>query len=118
MNYTLKSSYKETQHEYRKQHIYAPQGKETHARFTENALPECFRIMDELFELKRIALMEQKEYQNLLPWCRAHEKLLPRYDSFFENVNYTYFSVVPVIVSVVKYASESIKFKTSYTGFS
>ena len=41
--------------------------------------------MDELFELKRIALMEQKEYQNLLPWCRAHEKLLPRYDSFFEN---------------------------------
>ncbi len=51
-----------------------------HARFTESTLLECFRIMDELFELKRIALMEQKEYENLLPWCRAHEKLLSVFD--------------------------------------
>jgi len=51
-----------------------------HARFTERSLLECFWIMDQLFELKRIALLEQKEYEKLLSWCRAHEKLLSVFD--------------------------------------
>ncbi len=51
-----------------------------HSRFTENSLLECYWTMDQLFELKRISLMEQEEYEKLLPWCRAHEKLLSVFD--------------------------------------
>lgn len=59
--------------EYRKDYL-------EHARFTENSLLACYWIMDQLFELKRIALLEQKEYEKLLSWCRAHEKLLSVFD--------------------------------------
>ncbi len=56
-----------------------------HARFTEESLLNCFWLMDELFELKRISLLEQKEYEKLLPWCRAHEKLLAIFDEGCED---------------------------------
>ena len=64
--------------EYRKDYL-------EHARFTENSLHECYLIMDQLFELKRIALLEQKEYEKVLPWCRAHEKLLSIFDEGCED---------------------------------
>ena len=51
-----------------------------HARITEHSLFECYLMMDQLFELKRITLLEQREYETLLPWCRAHEKLLSVFD--------------------------------------
>ena len=41
--------------------------------------------MDQLFELKRIALLEQKEYEKVLSWCRAHEKLLSIFDEGCED---------------------------------
>ena len=56
-----------------------------HARFTENSLLECYWIMDNLFELKRISLMEQKEYDKILSWCRAHDKLLSIFDEGCED---------------------------------
>ena len=64
--------------EYRKSYL-------EHARFTENSLLECYLIMDQLFELKRIALLEQKEYEKVLSWCRAHEKLLSIFDEGCED---------------------------------
>ena len=64
--------------EYRKDYL-------EHARFTENSLLECYWIMDQLFELKRIALLEQKEYEKVLSWCRAHEKLLSVFDEGCED---------------------------------
>ena len=64
--------------EYRKEYL-------EHARFTENSLLECYWIMDGLFELKRIALLEKKEYEKLLSWCRAHEKLLSVFDEGCED---------------------------------
>lgn len=64
--------------EYRKDYL-------AHARFTENSLFECYLIMDQLFELKRIALLEQKEYEKLLSWCIAHEKLLSVFDEGCED---------------------------------
>ena len=64
--------------EYRKDYL-------EHARFTENSLHECYLIMDQLFELKRIALLEQKEYEKVLSWCRAHEKLLSIFDEGCED---------------------------------
>ena len=59
--------------EYRKDYL-------EHAKFTEDSLFQCYLIMDQLFELKRIALLEQKEYEKALSWCRAHEKLLSIFD--------------------------------------
>ena len=56
-----------------------------HAKFTEESLLSCYWLMDEIFELKRIALLEQKEYEKLLPWCRAHEKLLAIFDEGCED---------------------------------
>jgi len=56
-----------------------------HARFTENSLWECYLIMDQLFELKRIALLEQNEYEKVLSWCDAHEKLLSVFDEGCED---------------------------------
>ena len=56
-----------------------------HARFTEKSLLECYLIMDQLFELKRIALLEQKEYEKVLSWCCAHEKLLSIFDKGCED---------------------------------
>ena len=64
--------------EYRKDYL-------AHTRFTENSLFECYLIMDQLFELKRIALIEQKEYEKVLSWCRAHEKLLSIFDEGCED---------------------------------
>ena len=64
--------------EYRKDYL-------EHARFTENGLFECYLIMDQLFELKRIALLEQKEYEKVLSWCCAHEKLLSIFDEGCED---------------------------------
>ena len=64
--------------EYRKDYL-------AHARFTENSLFECYLIMDQLFELKRIALLEQKEYEKALSWCRAHENLLSIFDEGCED---------------------------------
>ena len=64
--------------EYRKDYL-------EHARFTENGLFECYLIMDQLFELKRIALLEQKEYEKVLSWCCAHEKLLSTFDEGCED---------------------------------
>jgi transcriptional regulator with XRE-family HTH domain len=64
--------------EYRKDYL-------EHARFTENNLLECYWIMDALFELKRTALLEQKEYQKVLSWCSAHEKLLSVFDDGCES---------------------------------
>ena len=40
---------------------------------------------DQLFELKRIALLEQKEYEKVLSWCCAHEKLLSIFDKGSED---------------------------------
>ncbi len=56
-----------------------------HARFTENNLLECYWTMSQLFELKRIALLEQKEYEKVLSWCRAHERLLSIFDEGCED---------------------------------
>ena len=56
-----------------------------HARFTENSLFECYLIMDQLFEQKRIVLLEGKEYEQVLSWCRAHEKLLSIFDEGCED---------------------------------
>ena len=56
-----------------------------HARFTENSLLEAYLVMDQLFELKRIALLEQKEYEKVLSWCNAHEKLLSVFDAGCED---------------------------------
>ena len=64
--------------EYRKDYL-------EHARFTENSLLECYLMMDQLFELKRIALLEQREYEKSLSWCRAHEKLLSIFDEGCED---------------------------------
>ncbi len=64
--------------EYRKDYL-------EHARFTENSLLQSYLIMDQLFELKRIALLEQKEYEKVLSWCRAHEKLLSIFDEGCED---------------------------------
>ncbi len=36
--------------------------------------------MDQLFELKRIALFEQREFEKSLLWCHAHDKLLSIFD--------------------------------------
>ena len=57
----------------------------THAKFTEESLLSCYWLMDEIFELKRIALLEQKEYEKVLSWCRAHEKLLSIFDEGCED---------------------------------
>lgn len=51
-----------------------------HSQYTESNLLDCFLTMDQLFELKRIALLEQKEYEKLLYWCEAHERLLSIFD--------------------------------------
>lgn len=64
--------------EYRKDYL-------SHARFTENSLFNCYLTMDQLFELKRIALLEQKDYEQVLSWCRAHEKLLSVFDEGCED---------------------------------
>ena len=56
-----------------------------HARFTEKSLLDSFLIMDQLFESKRTTLLEQKEYEKLLFWCRAHEKLLSVFDEGCED---------------------------------
>ncbi len=64
--------------EYRKDYL-------EHARFTENSLFKSYLIMDQLFELKRIALLEQKEYEQVISWCRAHEKLLSIFDEGCED---------------------------------
>ena len=64
--------------EYRKDYL-------EHARYTENNLFECYLIMDQLFELMRIALLDQREFEKLLPWCRAHEKLLSIFDEGCED---------------------------------
>ena len=64
--------------EYRKDYL-------EHARYTENSLLKCYWIMDQLFTLKRIALLEQEEYGKVLSWCRAHEKLLSVFDEGCED---------------------------------
>jgi len=51
-----------------------------HAKFTESSLLDCFWIMDSLFEQKRTVLLEQKDYNALLSWCAAHEKMLSIFD--------------------------------------
>lgn len=51
-----------------------------HATYTEESLFDCYITMDQLFELKRISLMENKEYEKLLSWCHAHEILLSVFD--------------------------------------
>ena len=56
-----------------------------HARFTEESLLSCYWLIDKIFELKRIALLEQNEYEKLLPWCRAHEKFLAIFDEGCED---------------------------------
>ena len=52
-----------------------------HGRFTEKHLFECYLAMDQLFELKRIALLEQRDWAGLLAWSRAHETLLSVFDA-------------------------------------
>ena len=64
--------------EYRKDYL-------EHARFTEDSLFQCYLIMDQLFGLKRKALLEQKEYEKVLSWCRAHEKFLAIFDEGCED---------------------------------
>jgi len=59
-----------------------------HARFTEESLLKCYWIMDQLFELKRIALLEQREYEKVPSWCRAHEKLLSVFDEGCEDFHF------------------------------
>lgn len=53
---------------------------EEHSKFTEKSLFDCFLTMNGLFELKRVTLLERKEYDKVLWWCSAQEKLLSVFD--------------------------------------
>ena len=51
-----------------------------HEEYTEKHLFEAFLMIDALFELRIKTLAEKREYNKLISWCNAHDKLLSSFD--------------------------------------